>query len=60
LKIKSWLFFTFFQSEVLALAKYCVSCTSITYVFWRQPWPCRVRRILQRFFCCPENVQFSW
>jgi len=53
LKIKSWLFLTFFQSEVLALAKHCLSCISITYVFWRESVTMQGAKNIAKIFLLP-------
>jgi len=46
----------FFSQKGLALEKHCLSCISSLQISSVESlWPCRVHRILQRFYCCPKN-----
>jgi len=50
-------FFTFSLSERLNFGK-TLSELHIHYKSFltKSLWPCRVQRMLQRFYCCPKNA----
>jgi len=53
-------FFAFFSVEKTCLWKNIVwDAYPLQTSYDESLWPRKVQRILQRFFCCPKNVQFS-